>query len=74
MPEKNSNEIPIYHVNTIANPPPSGVGMECKLRSLGMLKILFFKAKRLIRNVNKNEQNPRITINNIIFNGQSDLS
>ena len=61
--------IPIYHVNIIANPPPIGVGIVCKLLSLGILTILFFKAKRLIRYVNKNEQIPRVSINNTNFNG-----
>lgn len=69
MPEKNSIVIPMYHVITIANPPPSGVGMACKLLSLGMLTILFFRAKCLITYVNKNEQIPRVRINNTNFNG-----
>ena len=68
IPEKNKIERPIYHVSTIAIPPPFGVGKSCKLLSFGMLIILFFKANRLIKYVNTNEQNPREIINSIIFN------
>jgi hypothetical protein len=55
-------DIPIYQVRTIAIPPPLGVGISCKLLSLGITSILFLIAYLFIRLVNMNERMPRINI------------
>jgi hypothetical protein len=44
IPEKNNTVIPAYHVRVIAIPPPFGVGISCKLLSLGITVILFLTA------------------------------
>jgi hypothetical protein len=68
IPEKNKTDIPMYHVITIASPPPFGIGLSCKLLSFGISNILFFKANCIIRYVRTNERNPKKRINNRVFN------
>jgi hypothetical protein len=46
---------PIYHENTIARPPPLGVGLVCELRIFGISIIFFLTAIFIIKNVPANE-------------------
>lgn len=58
IPEKNRIDMPVYHVRTIAIPPPFGVGKSCKLLSFGVTVIFFLTAQRIIIFVRINEMIP----------------
>jgi hypothetical protein len=59
--------MPAYHEVTIAIPPPTGTGFECKLLALGMLTILFFSAKKINTYVKAKEEIPRMAMRIKLF-------
>lgn len=65
--------MPTYHVKTIANPPPTGIGVSCRLLSFGILTICLFKATLIIKYVNIKEQTPSKMINNVVVKSDMDL-